>query len=135
VPAPRPGATARATASSTPPAASDEDAAAAVDRERPDWSTPEEALQDLAQQAVFVPELGEGGRVRGIAVADIRPGSLLERLGLENGDVVVAIAGVRVESGSQALQALRGLDFHRGVSVDVERDGALTAIAVPAGAL
>lgn len=92
-------------------------------------------LQALSQQARFLPEFGEEGRLRGIAVTEIRPGSALERIGLRDGDIVLSIDGTAIEQADQVVPSLRGLDLSRGVAVEVERGGARTLLEAPPGTL
>jgi S1-C subfamily serine protease len=94
----------------------------------------DEALRSLASQARFLPEFGQAGEVRGIAVQNLVPGSQLERLGLRNGDLVVSVAGHRVQDPSSA-QALRGMSLQQAFAVEILRAGAPTTLQVPAGAL
>ena len=95
----------------------------------------EQLLVSLSSQARYAPLLDEGGKLRGVALMDIRPDSTLERLGLRSGDVVVSVAGVKVDNTSGAFDALRALDPRAGGEVLVERGGVPTRIAVPPGAL
>lgn len=92
-------------------------------------------IAELSGQARFTPMLDENGKLRGVALMGIVPDSTLERFGLQSGDVVIAIGGVRVDNSAKAYEALRALDVHKGVTVTVERRGALTQVAVPPGAL
>jgi S1-C subfamily serine protease len=92
-------------------------------------------LVNLSSQARYKPLLDENGQLRGVAVLDVRPDSTLERLGLRSGDVVVSVAGVRVDNSAAAFNALRGLDPRAGGQVMVERGGLPTVITVPPGAL
>jgi hypothetical protein len=94
----------------------------------------EETLRTLASQARFLPEFGDGGQVQGIAVSNVQAGSTLERLGLRDGDVVVSVAGHRVDN-PQTPQMLRGLPLTQPFSVEIVRGGAPTTLQVPAGAL
>jgi type II secretory pathway component PulC len=94
----------------------------------------EETLRTLASQARFLPEFGEAGQVQGIAVSNVQAGSTLERLGLRDGDVVVSVAGHRVDN-PQTPQMLRGLPLTQPFSVEIVRGGAPTTLQVPAGAL
>lgn len=92
-------------------------------------------LAQLANQARYAPYRDEDGNLRGVALMDIRPDSTLERIGLRSGDVVVSIAGVKVDNTPQAFDALRSLNPRAGGEVLVERRGIPTRIAVPPGAL
>ncbi len=95
----------------------------------------DQLLVNLSSQARYRPLLDESGQLHGVAVMDVRPDSTLERIGLRSGDVVVSIAGVKVDNTSQAFDALRALNPSAGGEVVVERGGVPTRIAVPPGAL
>jgi len=95
----------------------------------------QELLAQLANQARYAPFHDEAGKLHGVALMDIRPDSTLERLGLRSGDVVVSIAGVKVDNTTKAFDALRSINPRAGGEVLVERRGVPTRIAVPPGAL
>jgi S1-C subfamily serine protease len=95
----------------------------------------DQMLVNLSSQARYKPLLDENGQLRGVAVLDVRPDSTLERLGLRSGDVVVSVAGVRVDNSAAAFNALRAIDPRAGGEVLVERGGLPTRITVPPGAL
>jgi type II secretion system protein C len=118
----------------TVPASPDaqEDAASTETKET---LTNEQLLLQLSKQARYAPLLDDDGKLRGVALMDIRPDSTLERIGLRNGDVVVSVAGVKVDNTSRAYDALRAINPRAGGEVVVERRGVPTRIAVAAGAL
>jgi hypothetical protein len=92
------------------------------------------ALFDLSRQADFSPQFGEGGALHGIQIGDVRPGSTLERAGLQRGDLVVAVNGTAVRSVS-SLASLRGVALENGFPIDVIRAGVPTTLQVPPGEL
>ncbi len=95
----------------------------------------DQMLVNLSAQARYKPLMDEEGNLRGVALLDVRPDSTLERLGLRSGDVVVSVAGVRVDNSAAAFNALRSIDPAAGGEVLVERGGLPTRITVPPGAL
>jgi len=95
----------------------------------------EQLLLQLSKQARYAPLLDENGKLRGVALMDIRPDSTLERLGLRNGDVVVSVAGVKVDNTSKAYDALRALNPRAGGEVLVERRGVPTRITIEPGSI
>ncbi len=97
--------------------------------------TTDQLLVNLSSQARYAPLLDGEGQLRGVAILDVLPDSTLERLGLRSGDVVVSVAGVRVDNSSAAFDALRALNPRAGGEVLVERQGVPTRITVPPGAL
>ena len=98
-------------------------------------ASPEALLASLSGQARYAPVQDASGALHGLALLDVRPDSALERIGLRSGDVVVSVAGVKLDQGSRAFDALRALDPSAGGEVLIERQGVPTRIAVPPGAL
>jgi len=66
---------------------------------------------------------GPDGRPDGYQLSAIYPGSTLELLGLENGDVVQAVAGMRVVHPKGVEAAWTRLQELERFGVDVDRDG------------
>jgi general secretion pathway protein C len=66
----------------------------------------------------------EGDRVVGVKIYGVRRGSLLSRMGLENGDAIRTVNGFDVGSPDQVLAALVALRDARRVSVAIVRRGA-----------
>jgi type II secretory pathway component PulC len=96
--------------------------------------TNDEVMADISRQARFQPLLDDDGKLRGVAVLGIVPDSMLERFGLQSGDVVTHVAGVKIDNTANAYNTLRGLNLRNGVEVTVVRRGASTTVNVPAGA-
>ena len=79
-------------------------------------------LTTLAQEARIVPAF-EAGQVVGYKLFSIDPGSLWERVGLKNGDVVLAIGDTLLVSADKALELLSTIKRSSHVRVDVRRRG------------
>ncbi len=95
------------------------DVSTLADRFRPlAWSQPEN-LQDLAYVTPYVRD----GAFAGFRLRPGREPRLFEELGLQNGDVVTVIDGVRIEDASQGLQLLQDISQADEVSVQVLRGG------------
>jgi len=92
--------------------------------------TPDEVMAQLALQAQFVAVNDNSGKLRGVAVLNIVPDSMLERLGLQSSDVVTSIKGVAVDSSGAALATARGLDLSQPFTLGVERHGVPTTVVV-----
>ena len=69
-----------------------------------------------------VPKIGDDG-IAGFKLLRVRPGGLADRLGLCNGDVVVAVNGERLGTPEAALAALASLSEREAVTLELERDG------------
>jgi type II secretion system protein C len=95
----------------------------------------QDRLMELSQQARFLPQFGDAGELRGIVITDIRASSTLERIGLRDGDVVLAIGDNRIENAEQVVPALRSLDGSTNIEIEIERGGILQTVEVPAGTL
>ena len=90
--------------------------------------------QSLARQARFVPQVGEEGLIRGIALLDVQPDSALARAGFQNGDLLVSINGVSVENTAAAYDALNRADPNQGGPIGILRGGRPQTIVIAPGA-
>jgi len=77
---------------------------------------------ELLQQAHFEPYI-EDGEMKGFRINNIRNGSVLEELGLQNGDVLNRIDGRSIRGPQDLLQAYSGLARSSLVSMEVQRKG------------
>ena len=75
-----------------------------------------------AASARIVPAI-QSGRPAGFRIYAIRPCSLLDRLGLRNGDRVKSVNGVDLASPERALAAYQGLRQASDVVIQLERRG------------
>jgi hypothetical protein len=76
----------------------------------------------LAGGARVVPHFA-GGRGQGFRLLSVRPGSLVARAGLRNGDVLRGVAGVALTGPDAALEAWSRVREAREVEVELERGG------------
>jgi general secretion pathway protein C len=97
-----------------------------------EFSVPETELNEalanlpmLLSQARAVPYFRNGVSV-GMRLFAIRVGSLYEKLGLKNGDILKAINGNSLADPTQALKIFEQLKTERNINVKVERNGADT---------
>ena len=85
----------------------------------------DEVLQNLnsvATQARIVPAF-EGGKSTGFKLFSIRPGSIYNKIGVQNGDVVNRINGYEITSPDKALEVYSKLQSSKEITVDVTRRG------------
>jgi type II secretory pathway component PulC len=81
-------------------------------------------------QARFLPKQ-EGGELVGIEVGAIKPGSVLEEVGLVNGDLITEFNGVPIDSPEQSGRLIQELGDAKEISLVVEDpDGATRTIVV-----
>jgi general secretion pathway protein C len=76
----------------------------------------------LLTQARIVPNLSEG-QVDGYKVFAIKKGSLYEKIGLQNGDVIKNINGINISSPEKALQLFQDLRNESAFAVELTRNG------------
>ncbi|NDV27143.1 type II secretory pathway component PulC-like protein [Desulfovibrio sp. JC010] len=91
-----------------------------------------EILDDPNQflkQALFKPR-SKGGKTQGFRVTNIRTNSMLKKLGLENGDVLMRINGEMITGPTKLLQIYGSLGGASAISMDVERKGQMLSLIV-----
>lgn len=64
-----------------------------------------------------------GSRTDGFIIQKITLGSLLARMGLQRGDVILHVNDMPIDSPEKALQILQQLREARQINIDLERDG------------
>ena len=82
-------------------------------------------INTIATQARSAPVIKDG-RVQGLRLFAIRPGSIYERLGISNGDVLTRINGENLDSMTKGLQLFTKLSESHRIDVDLERSGSVT---------
>jgi len=91
-----------------------------IDRREVDHAM--ENLNDLFTQVRAVPYADGNGATQGFRLFSIKPQSLIERLGLKNGDIVQRVNGVELSDPSTAFSLLQDLQGHSQVRIDVLRN-------------
>ena len=79
-------------------------------------------LNELFTQVRAVPYSSPDGEAQGFRLFSIKPQSLIDRIGLKNGDVVQRVNGVEISDPSTAFGLLQELQGHAQVRVDVMRN-------------
>lgn len=79
-------------------------------------------LNSLLQSARMVPEV-ENGSTIGFKLVEIEQGSLLEKIGLQVGDLIVEINQVMLNSPEKALQIFQQLREANNISIGLIRNG------------
>jgi type II secretion system protein C len=85
----------------------------------------QETLRDpstLFQQARFLPKYDDG-KMQGYQVSGIKPGSLVEEMGLGDGDVIVEANGIPIDSPTSGGQLFRQMNEVDELIFMVERPG------------
>jgi general secretion pathway protein C len=78
---------------------------------------------ELMRCARVVPEQDEHGKITGVRLFGIRPGSLMAALGFENGDTLHTVNGFDMTSPDRALEAYSKLRSASDLSVGISRKG------------
>ncbi len=65
----------------------------------------------------------EMGKPAGYAVSEVVPGSLMEKLGLRNNDIIKKVNGLAVTQPEEVMQAYAQLQRDSNIEVEVERGG------------
>lgn len=79
-------------------------------------------LNELFTQARAIPYSSPEGEAQGFRLFAIKPQSLIDRIGLKNGDIVQRVNGVEISDPSTAFGLLQELQGHSQVRVDVMRN-------------
>lgn len=64
-----------------------------------------------------------GGKVDGIMISNIVPGSIFQQLGLRNGDVIRGIDGRPLQSPNDLMEVYKSLESGTELAVDIKRRG------------
>jgi len=101
----------------------------ALDEDATEFSVAEEELENalanlprLLSQARAVPYFRNGKSI-GMRLFAIRRGSLYEKLGLKNGDIIKAVNESNISDPAQALKLFEQLKSERSIEVKLERQG------------
>lgn len=64
-----------------------------------------------------------GNQIEGFRITRIQPDSVYEKLGLEDGDIIKAINGDKLDSPQKGMQLFSTLRDQKRISIDIERNG------------
>jgi type II secretion system protein C len=78
-------------------------------------------VEALASQLRASPHRGPDGEVDGFRLSSIRRGSLLQKLGIKNGDIVHSVNGTPLVDTNSAMGAYQALQNERSFSFEVTR--------------
>lgn len=79
-------------------------------------------LKSIMSQAVVRPYITEGAQ-QGFIISNIVPGSLYERMGLKNGDVIMDLNDKKLNSADDVLQMVNVMQTGGTISANVMRNG------------
>ena len=72
----------------------------------------------------------ENGQIRGFRLFQFEPGSIFEKLGMADGDVVESINGVPLNDVARTVQFLNGLKSETKVEVTISRNGSPVTLSL-----
>lgn len=79
-------------------------------------------LSELFTQMRAVPNM-QDGKTNGFRLFAIRPGSLFQKIGLQNNDVVQRVNGIELDDPARAMTLFQELQGEKRLNVDVVRGG------------
>jgi general secretion pathway protein C len=84
-------------------------------------------LKSIMNQAVVRPSLNEGVQ-EGLMISNIAPNSLYEKMGLQNGDIIIDINNKPIQSADNLLQTVNLMQSGGSVTLNVKRNGKIETI-------
>ena len=63
------------------------------------------------------------GEVRGFVLTRIRPDSIYEKMGMQDGDIIEAINGIELNDAARAIQTLNAMRNENGLEIRMKRNG------------
>lgn len=82
-----------------------------------------ENMSHILTQARALPHM-EQGKTVGFRISEIVPGSIYEKIGIQNGDVIQKVNAQEVDDPAKFFQLYQGLRTERHISIDLIRGGA-----------
>ncbi len=80
-------------------------------------------LNSLLQQASMIPVRGANGEIEGFKFISIQPGSVYTQLGFQNGDMIKAVNGEKIDSPAKATELYIALKNSPNIKLTKSRDG------------
>ncbi|MDQ6968854.1 MAG: type II secretion system protein N [Mariprofundaceae bacterium] len=81
----------------------------------------------LLSQARALPHFSQG-KADGFVLSEIVPGSLYQKIGLKNGDVLRKVNGQKINGAKQAMAMYQSLQSATAIDLELLRDGAIMPI-------
>jgi general secretion pathway protein C len=80
-------------------------------------------LPSILRDARAIPNVGSGNGIEGFRLVEIRPDSIYDRLGLQNGDVVMRVNNDELNSVEKGMSLFTALRNEKSISIDIVRNG------------
>jgi len=79
-------------------------------------------LKTIMTQAAVRPYF-EAGAQEGFIISDIKPDSLYQKLGLQNGDIITEVNGKHMQSADDLLQMVNIMQSGGSIALSLKRNG------------
>jgi general secretion pathway protein C len=86
-------------------------------------------MSALLTQVRAVPNVGKDGAAEGFKLFSIKKGSIFDKIGFENQDVVKRVNGVELDSAEKGLELFQALRSEKNFVVDIERGTAKKSLS------
>lgn len=80
-------------------------------------------LPSLLKQARAVPVNGPNRNLAGFRIIEIKPNSIFEKIGIQNGDIVKRVNDEDLDSLEKGMRLFTALRNEKTISIDIERNG------------
>ena len=84
-------------------------------------------LNAIMSQAVMRPYLNKGVQ-EGLIISNIAPNSLYEKMGLQNGDIIMDVNNKPMQSADNLLQTVNLIQSGGNIAVNFKRNGKIETI-------
>ncbi len=91
---------------------------------RSDFLNQTKRMGEILRQASMAPNKGPDGSIQGFKFLSIKPGSIFEKLGFKNGDIIKGVNGEPVNSAAKAMELYNVLKSDASsVNIDINSGG------------
>ncbi|TVQ80403.1 MAG: hypothetical protein EA369_02655 [Bradymonadales bacterium] len=80
-------------------------------------------LPSILRDARAIPNVGPENQIEGFRLLEIRPNSIYDRLGLQNGDIVMRVNNDDLNSVEKGMSLFTALRNEKSISIDIVRAG------------
>lgn len=85
-------------------------------------------MGSLLTQVRALPNIGRAGKIEGFKIFAIKRGSIFEKAGLKNNDIVRRVNGIEIDSAEKGLELYQALREAKEFEVDITRGSSQTTL-------